>query len=86
MEYSVEKKLYTPFSRKLDKQHPKQWLQRTVPVINVTFDPRDPQKIILHDDNTICVVDKKKVIAFKFQLLPVYHNTISAHIYVIALC
>ena len=52
------------FSRSLDQHHPKQWLSRNFPVINIAFDPRNTNIIILHDDNTICVVDKKKVSCF----------------------
>lgn len=61
VEYSVRDKKYTAFSKALYKQHPKQWLARQFPVVNVFYDPRDSNKIIMHDDNTICVVDKKKV-------------------------
>lgn len=63
VEYNLQEKKYTPFSRKLDKQHPKQWLSRNFPIINVTYDPRDSQKLILHDDNTICVINKRKELA-----------------------
>lgn len=60
MEFSIQEKKYTDFARHANKKTPKQWLTRPYPVLNVSYDPRDSNKIIMHDDNTICVVDKSK--------------------------
>lgn len=45
----------------MDSKHPKQWLSRGCAVINVTFDPRNPDIILLQDDNGIYAIDKNKV-------------------------
>ncbi|XP_014284862.1 U3 small nucleolar RNA-associated protein 4 homolog [Halyomorpha halys] len=60
MEYSLRKRKYTKFSKILQDQHPKQWLNRHFPVHNLTFDERNENIIILHDDSTILVIDKDK--------------------------
>lgn len=61
IEYSLEQKKFTQFSRGLDEKHPRQWLNRSFPVINVTYDPRADHIVFLHDDSSICVIDKQKV-------------------------
>lgn len=60
VEYSLHRKEFTAFSRKLDRSLPKQWQSRFNPVTNIAFDPREPKLIFLHDDSTICVIDKNK--------------------------
>lgn len=60
MEYSLKKRKYTKFSKGLQDQLPKQWLSRSFPVQNITFDERNDNIIILHDDNTIFVINKEK--------------------------
>lgn len=69
VEYALDKRKYTKFSRNLSENHPKQWLSRGFPVINVTFDPLNSNVIIMHDDSTICVIDKKKVSLFSKTVL-----------------
>ncbi|XP_049860370.1 U3 small nucleolar RNA-associated protein 4 homolog [Schistocerca gregaria] len=59
-EYDLRRKAFTKFSRDLDGRHPKQWLSRNFPVTNVVFDSRNPDMIMLQDDSTFCIVDKKK--------------------------
>lgn len=60
IEYSLEKRKYTKFSRRLSDNHPKQWLSRNFPVINVAFDPTNENTILLYDDSAICVISKDK--------------------------
>ena len=61
MEYDVCGRRYTPFSKKLSQHLPLQWMNRPSSVRHVTFDPRHPDVIILHDDSLICTIDKNKV-------------------------
>uniref|UniRef100_A0A672YH91 Uncharacterized protein n=1 Tax=Sphaeramia orbicularis TaxID=375764 RepID=A0A672YH91_9TELE len=58
-EYSLVQKEYTDWSRKLQKQglHPL-WLQRDTPITHVTFNPKNPAHIILHDTFMFCIVDQ----------------------------
>ncbi|XP_063237651.1 U3 small nucleolar RNA-associated protein 4 homolog isoform X1 [Bacillus rossius redtenbacheri] len=49
---------FTKFSKRLSKKVPVEWSSRTFPVTNVTFDPRNKNLIILHDDNLLCVINK----------------------------
>lgn len=62
VEYNIAKKEYTRFSRNLEEQLPKQWLSRAIPVSHVTFDPRNENVIIMHDNVIICVLDKTKTL------------------------
>ncbi|XP_054278746.1 U3 small nucleolar RNA-associated protein 4 homolog isoform X2 [Macrosteles quadrilineatus] len=62
VEFSLERKKYTKFSRGLSDNHPKQWLGRSFTVSNVVFDPANKDIILLHDDSTICVIDKCKTL------------------------
>ncbi|KAM3870487.1 U3 small nucleolar RNA-associated protein 4 homolog [Diretmus argenteus] len=59
LEYSLAQKEYTEWSRKLQKQglHPL-WLDRDTPIIHVTFNPKNPAHIILHDTYMFCVIDQ----------------------------
>ena len=61
VEYNLNKKRYTSFSRMLDQKHPKQWLNRQFPVEGILFDRTDPNVIMIYDDTTICIIDKTKV-------------------------
>ncbi|KAM9854320.1 U3 small nucleolar RNA-associated protein 4 homolog [Aulostomus maculatus] len=58
-EFSLVQKEYTDWSRRLQKQglHP-QWLQRDTPITHVTFNPKNPAHIILHDMFMFCILDK----------------------------
>ncbi|XP_024085750.1 U3 small nucleolar RNA-associated protein 4 homolog isoform X2 [Cimex lectularius] len=62
VEYSLHKKKYTGFSRKLQDQHPKQWLSRNFPVHSIAFDPKNKDIIMLNDDSTILIINKQKEI------------------------
>ena len=61
VEYDVASRRYTPFSKKLSDNLPTQWLNRSSTVRHITFDPRHPDVIILHDDSLICTINKNKV-------------------------
>ncbi|XP_062403581.1 U3 small nucleolar RNA-associated protein 4 homolog isoform X1 [Sardina pilchardus] len=58
-EFSIEQKQYTDWSRTVQRDglHFK-WLQRDTPVTSVTFNPRNPAHIILHDMYMFCVIDQ----------------------------
>lgn len=58
-EFSLKQKEYTEWSRQLQRQglHPL-WLQRDTPVTSVTFNPKNPAHIVLHDTFMFCIVDK----------------------------
>ncbi|XP_012266605.2 U3 small nucleolar RNA-associated protein 4 homolog [Athalia rosae] len=62
VEYDIVKRRYTPFSLNLEERLPKQWLSRAIPVSHVTFDPRNENIIIMHDNTVICVIDKRKTL------------------------
>ncbi|KAL6107424.1 utp4 [Pungitius sinensis] len=58
-EYSLVKKEYTEWSRRLQKQglHPL-WLERDTPITNVAFNPKNPAHIIVHDMFMFCIIDQ----------------------------
>lgn len=61
-EYSLVQKEYTEWSRKLQKQGLHSlWLERDTPVTHVTFNPRNPAHIILHDMFMFCIIDQTLV-------------------------
>uniref|UniRef100_A0A7N6F5K0 Anaphase-promoting complex subunit 4 WD40 domain-containing protein n=1 Tax=Anabas testudineus TaxID=64144 RepID=A0A7N6F5K0_ANATE len=58
-EYSLARKEYTEWSRKLQKQGLHSlWLERDTPVTHVTFNPRNPAHIVLHDTFMFCIIDQ----------------------------
>lgn len=58
-EYSLVQKEYTEWSRKLQKQGLHSlWLERDTPITHVTFSPKNPAHIILHDTFMFCVIDQ----------------------------
>lgn len=61
-EYSLLHKEYTEWSRKLQKQglHPL-WLERDTPVTHISFSPKNPAHIFLHDMFMFCIVDQSLV-------------------------
>ena len=61
VEYDVECKQFTAFSRKLSSKLPSQWINRSSTVRHITFDPRHPDVVILHDDSVICTINKNRV-------------------------
>uniref|UniRef100_A0A3Q3JUW6 DUF7165 domain-containing protein n=1 Tax=Monopterus albus TaxID=43700 RepID=A0A3Q3JUW6_MONAL len=58
-EYSLLHKEYTEWSRKLQKRglHPL-WLERDTPITHITFNPRNPAHIIVHDMFMLCIIDQ----------------------------
>lgn len=61
VEYDICKKMFTEFSNNLDKMQLDKRANKQFPIKNVTFDPRNPNIIILHDDSNIIRIDKEKV-------------------------
>uniref|UniRef100_A0AAR2JMJ5 Anaphase-promoting complex subunit 4 WD40 domain-containing protein n=1 Tax=Pygocentrus nattereri TaxID=42514 RepID=A0AAR2JMJ5_PYGNA len=62
-EYSVEKKQYTDWSRQVQRHGLHSlWLERDTPVTNVTFNPKNPAHIVLHDMYMFCIIDQTLVI------------------------
>jgi len=60
MEVSLATARYTPFSQSLASQLPRGWLSRRTAVTGVTYVKEKPDLILMHDDNTIAVLDKEK--------------------------
>lgn len=58
-EFSLQQKEYTEWSRRLQQRglHPV-WLQRDTPVAHITFNPRNPAHIVLHDVFMLCIIDQ----------------------------
>uniref|UniRef100_W5LKC1 UTP4 small subunit processome component n=1 Tax=Astyanax mexicanus TaxID=7994 RepID=W5LKC1_ASTMX len=58
-EYSIEEKKYTDWSRQVQRNGLHYlWLARDTPVTNVTFNPKNPTHIILHDAYMFCIIDQ----------------------------
>ncbi|KAM9351645.1 U3 small nucleolar RNA-associated protein 4 homolog [Symphorus nematophorus] len=58
-EYSLVQKEYTEWSRKLQKQGLHSlWLERDTPVTHITFSPKNPTHIFLHDTFMFCIIDQ----------------------------
>lgn len=61
-EFSIPEKQYTDWSRTVQKSglH-KVWLERDSPITHITFNPRNPSHILLHDIYMFCIIDKSLV-------------------------
>uniref|UniRef100_A0A6Q2YNC7 UTP4 small subunit processome component n=1 Tax=Esox lucius TaxID=8010 RepID=A0A6Q2YNC7_ESOLU len=58
-EFSIAEKQYTVWSRKLQMQGLHNlWLNRDTPVTHVTFNPKNPDQILLHDMYMFCIIDQ----------------------------
>lgn len=58
-EFSIPEKQYTEWSRSLQKQGFHQlWLQRDTPITHISFHPKRPMHILLHDAYMFCIIDK----------------------------
>ncbi|XKL63463.1 hypothetical protein PGB90_005827 [Kerria lacca] len=60
VEFNMDKKRFTSFSKALGQKHPKQWLNRQFPVEGILFDRTNSNVIMIYDDTTICIIDKTK--------------------------
>ncbi|XP_067392855.1 U3 small nucleolar RNA-associated protein 4 homolog [Emydura macquarii macquarii] len=58
-EFSIPSREYTTWSRKV-QQHGlhKGWLERDTPITHITFNPKQPAHILLHDTHMFCILDK----------------------------
>ncbi|XP_038223847.1 U3 small nucleolar RNA-associated protein 4 homolog isoform X1 [Dermochelys coriacea] len=58
-EFSIPDREYTTWSRKV-QQHGlhKGWLERDTPITHITFNPKQPAHILLHDTHMFCILDK----------------------------
>lgn len=74
IEYNILQKQYTQFSNYLQSRHPKQWLARPFPITNIIFDPRNENIIIMHDDSTVYVINKKNELPEKEAKIPRREN------------
>ncbi|XP_075393503.1 U3 small nucleolar RNA-associated protein 4 homolog [Tenrec ecaudatus] len=58
-EYSIPEKQYTEWSRTIQKQgFHYLWLQRDTPITHISFHPKRPMHILLHDAYMFCIIDK----------------------------
>uniref|UniRef100_A0A8C6D188 UTP4 small subunit processome component n=1 Tax=Moschus moschiferus TaxID=68415 RepID=A0A8C6D188_MOSMO len=58
-EYSIPDKQYTEWSRTVQKQgFHHLWLQRDTPITHISFHPKRPMHILLHDTYMFCLIDK----------------------------
>ncbi|XP_035520667.1 U3 small nucleolar RNA-associated protein 4 homolog [Morone saxatilis] len=58
-EYCLMQKEYTEWSRKLQKQGLHSlWLERDTPVTHITYSPKNPAHIFLHDMYMFCIIDQ----------------------------
>ncbi|KAG8521787.1 U3 small nucleolar RNA-associated protein 4 [Galemys pyrenaicus] len=58
-EYSIPDKQYTEWSRNIQKQgFHYLWLQRDTPITHISFHPKRPMHILLHDAYMFCIIDK----------------------------
>uniref|UniRef100_A0A8D2D8Y4 UTP4 small subunit processome component n=1 Tax=Sciurus vulgaris TaxID=55149 RepID=A0A8D2D8Y4_SCIVU len=58
-EYSIPEKQYTEWSRNIQKQgFHHLWLQRDTPITHISFHPKRPMHILLHDAYMFCIIDK----------------------------
>ncbi|KAB1273789.1 U3 small nucleolar RNA-associated protein 4-like protein [Camelus dromedarius] len=58
-EYSIPDKQYTEWSRTIQKQgFHHLWLQRDTPITHISFHPKRPMHILLHDAYMFCIIDK----------------------------
>ncbi|XP_012661596.1 U3 small nucleolar RNA-associated protein 4 homolog [Otolemur garnettii] len=64
-EYSIPDKQYTEWSRTIQKQGFHQvWLQRDTPITHISFHPKRPMHILLHDAYMFCIIDKSLPLLF----------------------
>lgn len=61
-EFSIPEKQYTGWSRAVQSRglH-RAWLERDSPITHITFNPKNPAHILLHDTYLLCVLDKSLV-------------------------
>uniref|UniRef100_A0AAX7VQ30 Anaphase-promoting complex subunit 4 WD40 domain-containing protein n=1 Tax=Astatotilapia calliptera TaxID=8154 RepID=A0AAX7VQ30_ASTCA len=58
-EFSLVQKEYTQWSRRLQAQGLLSlWLERDTPITHITFNPKNPDHIILHDTYMFCIIDQ----------------------------
>ncbi|EPY84168.1 hypothetical protein CB1_000490019 [Camelus ferus] len=64
-EYSIPDKQYTEWSRTIQKQgFHHLWLQRDTPITHISFHPKRPMHILLHDAYMFCIIDKSLPLLF----------------------
>ena len=66
-EYDVETEEYTKWTKQHCRKYPKQWLSRYNKIINIQQHPLDKNKIIFHDEQMVCVLDKSQVSSQHYQ-------------------
>ena len=59
IEYNIPTRKFTEFSKNLQSCLPLQWLSRPFPITNIIFDPNNENVIIMHDDTSVFVLNKK---------------------------
>lgn len=69
-EYSLLQKEYTDWSRKLQREGLHYlWLARDTPITHLTFNPRNPAHIIMHDTYMFCIIDQNQPLPDQMDVL-----------------
>ncbi|XP_051661559.1 U3 small nucleolar RNA-associated protein 4 homolog [Manacus candei] len=59
VEFSIPEQQYTAWSRTVQRRGLHRcWLERDTPITHITFNPKNPSHILLHDTYLFCVLDK----------------------------
>ncbi|KAI4471576.1 u3 small nucleolar rna-associated protein 4 [Holotrichia oblita] len=58
VEYSIQEKRFTIFSRTLDSKIVENYVNKRFPIRNITFDVKNKDIVLIHDDTNIVVVKK----------------------------
>lgn len=61
VEYSIQEKRFTIFSRMLDSKVVENYVNKQFPILNITFDVNNKDISLLHDVSNIVVVKKNVV-------------------------
>ncbi|GFR71235.1 cirrhosis, autosomal recessive 1A (Cirhin), partial [Elysia marginata] len=59
-EFDLDRKEFTPWSRENSNQFPKNWLKPLKHIMGLAFFPESADKILVHTDSAISVLDKSK--------------------------
>lgn len=59
-EFDITSLEYSGWSKKYSEKFPDQWKRRTSKFSHIFFHPQHPDKIFLHDEQLLCVIDKTK--------------------------
>ena len=79
-EFDIQNQEYTHWCKTSSSKFPKKWSKRPGRVTGMTYNPSNPDQLVLYDDQMFCILDKSQVYIYTVITCPLLPYTKSLNL------